>query len=455
MIESVYTVAILALICLFLIAPAKVYGYLSAVSLFFYAQTTMGFGILTMLDPEINADVVHARIILLTLTTYTLTVLVASVVRSVRFETKSPEIEVIKPGTGFWALIGLSITISALYFMAVGYVALFESIRGLFSGTDVDAASLRLESYSGGSYYFPGYVNQFKNSLLPALVVIVAHYLFTNRAPFRIIISSSLILLSLIFLLGTGQRGAFVRFALIIVVYVLIVNRKRFKVFALWVCGIAIGIFFVSTAASGRASSELESAGSGMQRLAILFEQLIFRFTGSNQISAVAGFRYTYGLPTQNGREWFESLVGLLPGVSGSDLDNRIFATLYGGSTRGTSPPSLWGSIYHNFGVVGCFVLAIIIALILIKISSLALDAEKLNTIQAMGLAGMSVVFGVWIAGAPVYLFNIGIVIYWLLWLYGTRIQRRAHPDDAPSSYGCKHKKSGGAVRYANYRAEN
>ena len=100
----------------------------------------MGFGILTMLDPEIKADVVHARIILLTLTTYTLTVLVASVVRSVRFETKSPEIEVIKPGTGFWALIGISITISALYFMAVGYVALFESIRGLFSGTDVDAA---------------------------------------------------------------------------------------------------------------------------------------------------------------------------------------------------------------------------------------------------------------------------------------------------------------------------
>src|SRR5699024_2267912 len=132
---------------------------------------------------------------------------------------------------------------------------------------DVDAASLRLQSYSGSSYYFPGYVNQFKNSLLPALVVIVIHYLFARRVNFRIILSSTLVLLSLIFLLGTGQRGAFVTFVLIAVIYILIVNRKRFKVFVLWIGGLAIGIFFISTAASGRASSELESAGSGMERL--------------------------------------------------------------------------------------------------------------------------------------------------------------------------------------------
>lgn len=438
MVSGIYAIIVLFLVGLFLVLPAKQFGYLSAVSIFFYAQTIMGLGILPLLDAEVKADIVHARIIAFTLAIYTVTVTIASIVRSVRHSSVDPEIRIVKPGTGVWLMVGLSIAISTLYFMAVGYMAFLETIRGLFSGNDVDAATLRLESYSGSNYYFPGYVNQFKNSLLPALVVVIVHFLFASRARFRIQLSSLLIVSSTLFLLGTGQRGAFVTFALIAVVYVYLAIRRRFKTFTIWIGGMAIGIFFISTAASGRASTDLQSAGSGGERIVVLFEQLIFRLSGSNQRSAVAGFRYIYDLPVQNGGQWFQSFVGLLPGAPGSDLDNQIFGTIYGGSTRGTAPPSAWGSIYHNFGVIGCFVLAIALGLILVKISTLTTNYSIMNTFQAIGIAGMTVISGSWIAGAPVYFLNTGVVIYALLWLYGNRLEKARYgtTNSELSKYG-------------------
>ena len=54
---------------------------------------------------------------------------------------------------------------------------LLIGLRAQLSGqSDADITTLRLNSYSGSQYFAPGYVNQFKNVLLPALVVIVITY---------------------------------------------------------------------------------------------------------------------------------------------------------------------------------------------------------------------------------------------------------------------------------------
>lgn len=420
-----HLITVIALLALFLIGPARIFGFLSGLSIFLYAQTAMGLGILPLLDPVIEADRVHARVILVTLILYVLTATVAGVVRNSLKSQSSPTIQIIEPKSGVRLLIVLSIAVSALYFAAVGHIAFFETLRGAFLGTDVDAASLRLESYSGSTYFFPGYVNQFKNSLLPALVVVVVHYLFHKKVSGRLVLSAALITVSTVFLLGTGQRGAFVKFTMIALVYVWITNRHHFKSFVVWIGLFAISLFFLSTIASGRASTDLDSAGSPLERLAILLGQLVERVTGSNQGSAVAGFRYIYDEPVQYGGQWFESLVGLLPGLPGSNLDSQIFATIYGGSTRGTSPPSIWGSIYHNFGEIGCIAIAVVLALLLVKISTLGSKQSEMNTFQAIGVAGINVIVGSWIAGSPVYLFNFGLVIYLLFFLYGSRRMKR------------------------------
>lgn len=425
MISGIYAISIVTLVCLFLAYPARVFGFLSAVSIFFYAQAIMGLGILPLLDAEIPADRIHARIILGTLVAYTVTIFVGSIVKDQGTPSSLTVIKITKPTGGVLALLGLSIAISAVYFLAVGHVALFESIRGLYTGEEVDSATLRIESYSGGKYYFPGYVNQFKNSLLPALTIVIVHFLYSNGSRHRGLISALLVTTALIFLLGTGQRGAFVKFVLIVVVYVLMVNRRKFMLITTWIGVLALSLFFISTAASGRAAGELASANSGLEQLKVLFGQLFYRLSGSNQASAVAGFRYIYDLPVQHGGEWLKSILGLLPGVAGSDLDSRIFATLYGGSTRGTSPPSLWGSVYHNFGEIGCLVLAISFAVLLLKISAIVSNSTVLNTFQAIGLAGLTVIAGSWIAGSPVYLFNFGIVVYIALWFYGNLLEKR------------------------------
>ena len=64
---------------------------------------------------------------------------------------------------------------------------------------------MRLDSYGAGAYLFPGYVNQFKNVILPALAIVVVHYLFGIGYRYRVMVSVVLIGLALLGLLGTGN----------------------------------------------------------------------------------------------------------------------------------------------------------------------------------------------------------------------------------------------------------
>ena len=424
--HEISILALLILLVLFLLGPGRRFGRLSGVSLFLYAQTAMAFGTIPLLDPHLESDRMHCAVIVLTYFAYVITTVVASLLAG-RFapRTTPPEVDVFHPGLGTWCLLLLSAGISVLYFSAIGYVAFVESLRGALSNSPVDAATLRLESYTGSRYLFPGYVNQFKNSLLPALVAVVIPSLFARRVPGRVLITGSLVLLSTFLLLGTGQRGAFVTFLLVTIVYLSIAYRSRFRAIALWIGAAGTLFFFLATIASGRAAAELQAAASPLDKLAVLTKQLVYRILGSNQESSVAGFRYIYDRPVQYGRDWAESFLGLLPGVRGSDLDNHIFATLYGGSLRGTSPPSIWGSSYYNFGLLGSVVLAVVLALVLLKVAQLGSRVRRMSTLQAVGLAGMHVVLGTWIAGTPTYLLNFGLGVYLLLWLWGRSATRR------------------------------
>lgn len=411
------------LVGLYAISAGARFGHLSVISLFVYAQATMAAGTLPALDPTVAADQTHAELIMLTFGMLVVVAFVASFVNRRRPNTRKsyePDLNFAIPtkSVSFWIILSIAICVG--YFASVGYIAFFESLSAVAGNTGEDVSALRLESYSGARYFFPGYVNQFKNALLPALAIValVSAYHFHKKG--RAALAIVLIPATLIFLLGTGQRGAFILALALVTISAYLIAPRNFKRYAVRVGLLGVGLFFLTTLAGGRAAEDLRAASGFGQQIGILFEQLAFRVLGSNQESSVAGFRYVHELQIPVGSEWLQGIIGLLPGQTGSDLSNRVFAMLYG-SSRGTAPLSLWGSAYHNFGLPGAMVLAAVMALILCGVSTNINSKQSTNLIQIVGMAGVTVTLGTWIADGPTSILNTGLMVYVVLWLWGSR----------------------------------
>jgi oligosaccharide repeat unit polymerase len=427
---------------LYAVTAGMRFGHLSVISLFVYAQGVMAAGTLPSLDPSLPADQMHATLIMLTFGTLALVAFVASFVNLGAPTTRkdySPDVDFSVPSksVAFWILVSIAVCVG--YFASIGYIAFFESLQALAGNTGEDLAGLRLESYAGSRYFFPGYVNQFKNALLPALtiVAIVAAYHFRRSG--RGLLAILLIPTTLVFLLGTGQRAAFVIALALATVSAYFIAPRNFKKYAVRVGLIGLALFFITTIASGRAAADLRAASGFGQQIGILFEQLAFRVLGSNQLSSVVGFRYVYDTSIPFGSEWAQGIFGLLPGQTGSDLSNRIFEVLYG-STRGTSPVSLWGAAYHNLGLPGAIILAAVLAMILCAVATRINKSKQTNLIQLVGMAGVTVTLGTWIADGPTSVINNGLVMYMFVWWWGSRIERKKTHKRAPALSASLHR---------------
>jgi oligosaccharide repeat unit polymerase len=400
-------------------------GYLTASALFAYIQVLMAVGTFPMLDESLDADVLYGKIVAYSVIAF----MVVSFFASLRapFTPRSDPAGTIvdfKPLVTTWAFTALSILVVVFYFRSVGYSGLLEGLRNTFSGGDADVAGLRLDSYAGAKNFFPGFVNQFKNALLPGLVVVILTHRARSGQKKRFT-SALLILIAGFGLLGTGQRGAFVQFLVVALIYVYLLNGRRFPKKVIRYGLVAFFVFLVATMGLGRSSDTLaRDAGFG-DRLVSATGDFRDRLLTEQQQSGVAGFRYIYNQPIQNGREWMLSLQGLGPGSRGSDLSNRIFETLYG-SPRGTSPPSVWGSVYHNFGNQGVALAPVLLAMLLAGFTRRGTSSRPRSPLELVGIAGTFTVFGFWAAGDPTFLLNAGLFVYLLMWFFGAQATRRA-----------------------------
>lgn len=237
-------------------------------------------------------------------------------------------------------LVILSVVVTAIYYHAVGYNLLVDLALGR---KIADITSARLATYSGEHYYAPGYVNQFKNVLLPLGLSVMGAWAWRagNRWGQRVLLLVGPPL-ALWALLGTGQRGflvyAFCAFLFGLAAIVRIRVRKMLPVVTL----VAV-LFGVVSFQLGRIH-EL-SVGS------VLIQILARMFQGEEEGNLV-GFRYVFRMDTSWFSEWARGFKGVLPGTPGSDLDNQIFALIHG-STRGTAALSTVGSVFYNGGIIG------------------------------------------------------------------------------------------------------
>ncbi|XKH53515.1 oligosaccharide repeat unit polymerase [Citricoccus nitrophenolicus] len=429
--------AMLGVFVVHVVVTTKSLRLLNPGSIFLGMQLLMAYGTSSLLDLSVEADAVHWSVIAVSYFAFAFASLILCISdhlysrRSGRASARPAYIVAVGARPAVVALVVLSVLISTAYFAAVGYNVLLEGLGGSLSSDE--AAQMRKNSYSGEQYFFPGYVNQFKNSLLPALVLVLVVWAYSARKAYRHIMSVGLSVISLMFLMGTGQRGATVTVFIITVVFAGYLGSRYLRRTAILVASIGIPVFFLGSLVLGRSSAEYEAADTGLERVGVLFSELVARIVDSNQGSSLEAFRYVHGIPPVWGRDWLDTLVGLLPGASGTNLANIVYKNMYG-TLEGTAPPSLWGSVYHNFGFGGSVVVALALGAFYYFIGRSMARATVSNTLAAVGMAGTAAVLGTWIAGGPEYLANTGIGVYVLLWIWGLRIAGRnggemADPD--------------------------
>lgn len=248
----------------------------------------------------------------------------------------------------------VSIAMCSIYFTLAGGNLFIQNIRSVVSlGSTLDfVGSRRLEFYAGQNYYAPGFFNMFKNFLLPASFygILFLHIKGYKRKPKWFIAGA--LFAYLIFILGTGQRGAFVLsilFGILFCFYFL--GKKRTYKIGLY-SGVGFFVLFIlATYFLGRA--KLKSLDSTEDYM-LLVEVALERFFVTNQRVGLTNYKYIVNYEEITwGYDWLMSLEQFLPGKSTHiNLANKVFAWLYG-STRGTSPPSLMVSVYYNFGYIG------------------------------------------------------------------------------------------------------
>lgn len=305
-----------------------------------------------------------------------------------------------------WTLIWISIGIGTAYYAAVGYNFFLESILALYRGTDVgDVVSMRLASYSGADKYFaPGYVNQFKNVLMPMLVAYlwVRHRLGIRRLPRIVLVLLGVI--AVVSLLGTGQRGPFVLWALGAMVFsVATLSRSDRSLFLGMLVGVTAFFFLLSTLLLARTVDRWK----GVHTVSELVTEAAGRVFVTQQESSVEGFRYVYNRPISWGTEWKTSLLGLLPGASDVGLANELAYRRYG-DRRGTRPVSIWGSVWHNFGPLGILTIPFLMGLLYQGLYHKLLRGER-SLSRLLIFSYGSVILGFWVSGGMDQLLNNGL----------------------------------------------
>lgn len=393
-------------------------GFFSLDNLFILANIIMIQGILSMLDPDLDADRMHAKVLIYSLPLFISSATVGEALFNNFKSVSKVSIKIMKPSKLTIYFIVISTLIMVMYYQSVGYSVFFLGIASIFSGSDYDIATLRLDSYAGNKYLFPGYVNQFKNVLLPGLSIIYLTYSFTNKIKNRFILLILLGFLSLSGLLGTGQRGAFVISMITIIAFTYFLNKTTFRKLAPLVLALAIPIFFLSSAILDRNNTKSSLSSDPIYAVTTLSTELYNRIFRDNQISAVYGFRYVAYLDTQHGGEWNQNIIGILPGDNfrGSNLAGKIYEVIYG-TDRGTMPIGIWGSVFYNFGIIGTIIFPIMLGLIYKYIYSRFSNMRVMNQGELFAMAGIFVTMGLWIADGPVTMLNTGLPGYILIYI--------------------------------------
>lgn len=307
-----------------------------------------------------------------------------------------------------WAIIVLSIVLCGLLFIRNGGNLFLLSLRSFFS--DSGAATIVEARKNYTDVNGVGYIYQFRAVLLPLLASFI---LFFEKKKTTRIITIPIFVLMIIFLLGTGQRNAFVYYGLCMVIYIIIM-RKEYGLTLISRPGViilgAIGVEFliILTITNGRVGNTDNVFNGAIQ-------SLINRVFLVNQESAIVGFNYMDSQGTVWGYDWWKMLEQLLPGKSDYIPVDYISYSIVYGTLRGTNPPCIWGSAWYNFHLLGVTIFPFVLGFLYEKLHKTAKEFAQKDRLYILIYAALCTYLGIWTSGTPMVLFNNGVVTLFIL----------------------------------------
>lgn len=334
-------------------------------------------------------------------------------------------------------IVGLSIIITVLYYNAVGYNMFLDALLGKVLE---DYSSLRLAMYSGENYYAAGYVNQFKNVLLPVGLSVLAGWAWLRNEKFKlymiVMIGGSF---AVIALLGTGQR-AFLAYSFAALVFGLSAITK-IKLRTLILPFLVIFILF-SYMTSMYMAHTIDAADVYKQSVV----KSLNRFFLTEQEGSLGAFRYLYTLDTVFFEEWKDQLVGIIPGHKGkgSTLQHDLYYLVHG-TDRGTEGYATVAGCYYNGGLPTVIIFYALMAFFHCAAYYRFLKGRK-TIFRVFVYAALFFYLSIFVSGGPETMINRGMItLMILLFIRKIRLeyfpktgQRNPVDDNLPEIKGYK-----------------
>lgn len=404
--------SLIVFVLLTIAISAIFWPFRGASPIFWYpiALALMGVGIILQIDFSHPSDETHILAIFVATISFTITTFLLSShfrlnVKLENFKRKhitmdSKEVRII-----VWFLFSLSLFMTILYFIKTGVNMI---ILAFTSGILDDYSTIRLSMYSGEYYMAPGYFNQFKNFLLPLTSILISAYTWKRSVFIGKISATILIIICAISVAGTGQRTylVFSFFASIFGLTLYYLGHRKLLNYKIILAFSGMFIAFIMM------TSLYKETDDGVWGPISLSLQRIFY---SQQWAGLVAFRFIYDQPIVWLSEWRESLLGVLPGYRGSDLANQVHDLMFQ-SFRGTAPPTLIGSAYHNGGMMLVSVTFAFLGFLYTYLYSLFLSGSR-SMARCFGYGALFFYLTTFFVGTPKYIFDNGIVTFWVFLL--------------------------------------
>ncbi len=394
-------------------------------SLFVIGQLLYVGGTLPLLDTRDSLDISYLLMFLTTLICFVggtaVTKFLMPITRNHLTRWNKAPFQRIERSRGVNFLVGSIIVVALIicvwYYNAIGYNIFVASIRSLVLGVDPtfhDVTTARLNAYSGNKYFAPGYVNQFKNILLPLLLLFLLGRFLFLRKRFDLLVAVTLAPFCLVFLLGTGQRFYLFLISLVGAIFSYChfpkVSGRTLTAAISVTCVLLLG---VGTLILGRTLSRVRNIDDAQA----VMRETVDRFVLAEQYGGLVGFHYVSGIDPVFGMDWINKLYGLLPGsrerVGRLTIDNTIHA-LMNGSTRGTAQMSLWSEAWYNFRSLGISLFPFVLGASYQLVFARAVRGPK-TLMRALIYMWIAIVLGSWVSGGPDFLLNQGLATVMIL----------------------------------------
>lgn len=325
----------------------------------------------------------------------------------------------------------VSLLVMVAFAIAFGDHVLISTFRLSVAGTAENLSrsysSARTDVHYGGRYLYIGYVQQFKDFLLPASTALLfVRAAMTNRRVHWAVVAL-LIPVNVYFLTITGQRSPLLMFALAL--FLLASERygkqllglrhgSTMRVWGRSLAALAMLLFVATSFFRGYVST----SASPLELLLSPVEQLWWRVGPGLAEAKLQVMSVIFDRPITWGADWASALASIMPGHE-IGLSNQLHEMLYG-SDRGSVGLQAWESLWYNFGWAGILAGGILLGFLLQWFTIRSFQGSRTTS-----RVTLFAIMALWLGNYtdPYGLFNGGVVALGLYYLM-IRIAKGTRP---------------------------